>query len=423
MGIINYSEQLKFTGKGYLDAKMMPVENVSDLKNISITQRFEGLTVTVLRDENGNTNPQEYWLIGGVTNSCWIPKTVSGNNSDLKLALENGFLKLMDGNEQLGDEINLNDFFPSQPDEPGDFNDMYISSVDYVYLDDNNKQGVFLCFTYSDDTKKYLDMSQFLSKTYESGDGIAFDETERKFSIDLKNSERFLVVDASGLGTNETVLWAAADEKYDAKNAAKNALESSKIYADSLNTTMSARVKTLEEIDYSVYAKNNDVYSKEASNSTFVKVDNFNEFSQELETKLDGIVEGAQANVIESVTINGVDATIEGKNASVKVEADDIELGTSIKNGEEDKYAANTKLSAVLQGIQDSIRGAIAGGVNSVSAGDTAITVNSADVNNPVISLNVEKSTETTVADGHIEIIKSNEGIYAAMYYGGDDAE
>lgn len=175
MGIINYSDQLKFTGKGYLDAKMMPVENVSDLKNISITQRFEGLTVTVLKDENGNTNPQDYWLIGGVTNSCWIPKTVSGNNSDLKLALENGFLKLMDGNEQLGDEINLNDFFPSQPDEPGDFNDMYISSVDYTYLDDNNKQGVFLCFTYSDNTKKYLDMSQFLSKTYESGDGIVIE--------------------------------------------------------------------------------------------------------------------------------------------------------------------------------------------------------------------------------------------------------
>lgn len=175
MGIINYSEQLKFTGRGYLDAKMMPVENVSDLKNISITQRFEGLTVTVLKDENGNTNPKDYWLIGGVTNSCWIPKTVSGDNSDLKLALENGFLKLMDGNEQLGGEIDLNEFFPSQPDEPGDFNDMYISSVDYVYLDDNNKQGIFLCFTYSDNTKKYLDMSQFLSKTYESGNGIVIE--------------------------------------------------------------------------------------------------------------------------------------------------------------------------------------------------------------------------------------------------------
>lgn len=300
--------------------------------------------------------------------------------------------------------------------------DGMLSNVELVQTADGKKA---LRLTWNTDGGKEIvdvDVTELIDYYY-AGNGIAFDETERKFSIDLKEGERFLVVDASGLGIDETVLWAAADEKYDAKNAAKNALDSAKIYADSLNTTMSERVKTLEDFDHSVYAKNDDVYSKEVANSTFVKVENFNEFSQELETKLDGIAEGAQVNVIESVTINGIDATIEGKNASVKVEADDIELGTPIKNGEEDKYAANTKLSVVLQGIQDSIRGAIAGGVNSVSAGDTAITVNSADANNPVISLNVEESTETTVAAGHIEIIKSNEGIYAAMYYGGDDAE
>ena len=179
MGIINYSDQLKYTGKGYLDAKMMPVENVSDLRNISITQRFEGLTVTVLKDGEGNTNPQDYWLIGGVTNSCWVPKTVSGNNSDLRMVLEEGFLKLMDGDEQLGDAIDFNGFFPSQPEEPGDNpedgDDMYISSVEYVTVDDKGEKGVFLCFTYSDGSKKYLNMSEFLGQTYEQGSGIVID--------------------------------------------------------------------------------------------------------------------------------------------------------------------------------------------------------------------------------------------------------
>lgn len=300
--------------------------------------------------------------------------------------------------------------------------DGMLSNVELVDIADGKKA---LRLTWNTDSGKQtvdVDVTELIDYYY-AGNGIAFDESERKFSIDLKTGERFLVVDASGLGIDESVLWAAADEKYDAKNAAENALKTAKEYADGLNNTMSARVQTLEDFDHSVYAKNDDVYSKEVADSTFVKVDNFNEFSQELETKLDEIAEGAEVNVIESVTINGIDATIEGKNASVKVEADDIELGTSIKNGSEDKYAANTKLSVVLQGIQDSIRGAIAGGVNSVTAGDTAITVNSADANNPVISLNVEESTETTVAAGHIEIIKSNEGIYAAMYYGGDDAE
>lgn len=176
MGVINYTDQLRYTGKGYLDSKMMPVEMVSDLYKIPVAQRFEGLTITVLRDDNGNTNPHDYWLVGGITNSKWIKKTVSGNHNNLKLVLEEGFLKLMDGSEQLGEGINLNNFFPSQPDEPGempeDGNDMYISSVEYVTVDDRGENGVFLCFTYSDDTKKYLDMSRFLGQVYEEGSGI-----------------------------------------------------------------------------------------------------------------------------------------------------------------------------------------------------------------------------------------------------------
>lgn len=261
--------------------------------------------------------------------------------------------------------------------------DGMLSNVELVDGTDGKK---LLRLTWNTDSGKEIvdiDVSELIDYYY-AGNGIAFDETERKFSIDLKEGEKFLVVDASGLGINETELWKAADAKY---------------------------------------AKTDDVYTKEVANTTFVKVENFNEFSQELETKLENIEEGAEVNVIETITVNGVDATIENKSATIKIEADDIELGTAIKNGEEDKYAANTKISVVLQGIQDSIRGAIAGGVNSVSAGDTAISVNSADANNPVISLNVEESTDNTINEGHIEIIKSNNGIYAAMYYGGDDVE
>ena len=230
MGVINYSDQLKYTGKGYLDAKMMPVETVSELKNISITQRFEGLTITVLKDENGNSNPQDYWLIGGITNSCWIPKTVSGYNNDLKLILENGFLKLMNGNEQLGDEINLNEFFPSQPDEPGHYSDMYISSVDYTYLDDNNNNGIFLCFTYSDNTKKYLDMSQFLSQTYESGNGIVIENNI--ISIDdaifgrIQNIESSIEKEKNARETSINEVKTRIDNLFETVNKNTEAIES-----------------------------------------------------------------------------------------------------------------------------------------------------------------------------------------------------
>lgn len=162
MAIINYSDQLKYTGRGYIDAKMMPVKTVEDLKEIPITQRFEGYTVTVLNDGN----PRDYWLIGGVANKYWVPKTINGNHKDLKLILEEGFLKLHDNDGQVGNSVNLNNLFPD---------DMYISSVDYSTSDNEGNNGVFLCFTYSDDSKKYLDMSQFLSNTYEQGSGIVID--------------------------------------------------------------------------------------------------------------------------------------------------------------------------------------------------------------------------------------------------------
>ena len=165
MGIINYTNQLKYTGKGYLDAKMMPVETVDDLKKISLTQRFEGLTITVLN----NGNPQDYWLVGGTTNKYWVPKT---DNTNLRLILEDGFLKLLDGDKQLDESIDLNNFFP---EGSGTTNDLYIESVDYTTTDNNGNNGIFLQFTYSDGTLKYLDMGVFLSNTYEAGSGIVID--------------------------------------------------------------------------------------------------------------------------------------------------------------------------------------------------------------------------------------------------------
>ena len=162
MAIINYTDQIKYAGKGYLDAKMMPVNTVNDLKAIPLTQRFEGLTITVL---NGG-KPQDYWLVGGITNNNWIPKTSAGDFSDLKLVLEDGFLKLMNGDSQMGEPVDFNDFFPESSEK------LCIVEVDYVTTNDKGATGVFMCFTYSDNTKKYLDMAQFLSQVYTGENGI-----------------------------------------------------------------------------------------------------------------------------------------------------------------------------------------------------------------------------------------------------------
>lgn len=71
------TNQLYYTGKGYLDAKMQPVKTLMDLNLIQISHRFIGLTVTVLDDGSGK--PQDYWIESNVRS--WVKKNKDGNNS------------------------------------------------------------------------------------------------------------------------------------------------------------------------------------------------------------------------------------------------------------------------------------------------------------------------------------------------------
>ena len=319
--------------------------------------------------------------------------------------------------------------------------------IDKVELDGPNADlgetgKKYLVITWNTEAGKEvmrLDISE-LFNPYTASDGIAL--TNGNFSLKLATNEQYLTVGTDGLATTEA-LWNKVTELDNAVIAtaaasAATAEQNAKDHADTLNTAMNERVAALEEVDHE--HANADVLAgisaekvanwdaaeqnaKDYADGKFVTKEDFNEFEAEYEEKLNGIAAGAEVNVIESVKVNGIEASIANKEASVKVDAKDIELGENIMNGEEVKYTADAKVSTVLQSIQESIRGAIAGGVNSVSSGDKAITVNSADANNPVITLNAEVSTDETVADGHIAIIKGNNGVYAAMYYDGDDVE
>lgn len=72
MAIINYSNQLKFTGSGPLDVKNTPVKNYADLPSIP-AQRYLGMEVTVLNGTGGK--PEEYWFVGkDKFNGTWVRK-------------------------------------------------------------------------------------------------------------------------------------------------------------------------------------------------------------------------------------------------------------------------------------------------------------------------------------------------------------
>ena len=78
MATLSYTNQLCFNGGGYLDSKMQPVATKSDLNKIPRSQRFIGLTVTVLDDGSGR--PYDYWLEKSL--GTWVKKTTPDDDND-----------------------------------------------------------------------------------------------------------------------------------------------------------------------------------------------------------------------------------------------------------------------------------------------------------------------------------------------------
>ena len=372
---------------------------------------------------------------------------------------ENAVLRLQGINGQVISSIDATAFVK----------DGMVSGVKLDSPKDDETGEKYLSLTFNTDAGKEeirMDVSDLIDY-YVAGDGLNLSDG-KSFSIKIDTTaNEYLQVTTNGIAVSENlinkvieldnaVLAAAATDAStkanaaqaaaiaaaatDASTKANTAEQNAKDYADGLDEAMNERVEALEAIDHEHENKTvldgitaekvtawdaAEQNAKDYADGKFVTKEGFNEFEAEYEEKLNGIAAGAEVNVIESIEVNGVEATIsEDKAASVKINANQIELGEAITGKDNAPiYEADTKISTVLQGINDSIRAAVAGGVNSVVAGDNVINVNNADPNNPKVSLNTEASTEETVANGHIELIKGENGIYAAMYYDGDDVE
>lgn len=321
MAIINYTNQIKYAGRGYLDSKMMPVQTVDDLYAISLTQRFEGLTITVLNDGN----PQDYWLVGGTTNNCWIPKTGT-NYNDLRLVLEEGFLKLTNNGEQLGDAVDFNSFFPESADV------LCITNVDYTSQNEKGDSGIFMCFTYSDETKKYLDMSQFLSTTYKSGEGIVIDNNV--ISIDsallgrLDTIETALATKADASSIEELTQRIADEEsaRLDEDTLLQKSIENLSDTVSQQETTLSSVKSSLSELNEKVEGAIADT----VTNKTDIKI---------LQDKVNAISSATEGSTPDGTTIGITDD--EQKALYVKVlnkEGNILQVDTN-SDGESGLYA------------------------------------------------------------------------------------
>lgn len=91
MAVIKVDTQMYSNGSKPLDAKLEPVKSFEDLYKIKLTDRYNGMIVTVLNnvyeydEQEGDdvlvsSNPIEYQLVGGITNDKWTEKkTGSGS--------------------------------------------------------------------------------------------------------------------------------------------------------------------------------------------------------------------------------------------------------------------------------------------------------------------------------------------------------
>lgn len=88
MAVINYSDQFKYAGKGYMDAKIAPVANLDDLTSISsfVLAKYytPGMVVMVLDDGHGK-GPTQYVL---TNDYVWEKLSGDANLGDVEERIE-----------------------------------------------------------------------------------------------------------------------------------------------------------------------------------------------------------------------------------------------------------------------------------------------------------------------------------------------
>lgn len=156
-----------------------------------------------------------------------------------------------------------------------------------------------------------------------------------------------------------------------------------------------------------------------------VSTEGYIEYTQEEKDKLANVEDGAQVNVIETVSLFGNELSVDAKNVNIDFQSDDVKLGTAITTTNEDGetievFGAEKSISQTLQGIYDSLKSGLSGGVTSVTGADDSIIV-SGDVNNKEVKVQVSAAADNRLV---VRTIDGEKGLYVEpLYYDGNDSE
>lgn len=198
MAILNYGNQFKYSGKGYIDSKMAPVQKFEDLeKNVSTLASLytPGMKVMVLDDEF--FGPCEYYLTSEYT---W--KRVI-DLDELSLSFDKGDFEGNDGKKEayiqlnykgeiLGEPVNISslledvegrlDALENKEDDVVEDTNTFVESAELV-TEKEGENGLFIKFVYNDGNSFYTDITALEPKTYAQGVGILIGE-DNVISVD-----------------------------------------------------------------------------------------------------------------------------------------------------------------------------------------------------------------------------------------------
>ena len=198
MAILNYGNQFKYSGKGYIDSKMAPVQKFEDLeKNVSTLASLyaPGMKVMVLEDEF--FGPCEYYL-----SSDYKWKRVVDLN-ELSLSFDKGDFEGNDGKKEayiqlnykgeiLGEPVNISslledvegrlDALENKEDVVIEDTNTFVESAQLV-TEKEGENGLFIKFVYNDGNSFYADITEIEPKTYSQGLGILIGE-DNVISVD-----------------------------------------------------------------------------------------------------------------------------------------------------------------------------------------------------------------------------------------------
>ena len=204
MAILNYGNQFKYSGKGYIDSKMLPVGSVDELEtNVSVLSAnyMPGMKVTVLNDgeygameyflndnyewkrvidldsltlsfDKGNYDEEpdaEYYLQIHYTNARG-ELVALGQALDLSVLLEDVEARIEALENQSGDVPSVED------------TNTFVENATLV-TEKDGENGIFIKFDYNDGNSFYLDVTSLEPKTYANGVGILIGE-DNVVSID-----------------------------------------------------------------------------------------------------------------------------------------------------------------------------------------------------------------------------------------------